>query len=313
MIELKGLLPIVATPFDPLGRVDFSSLARLIEVLPAWGADGLTFFGIAAEYYKLTDDERVEIARFAIPRCRSAGVVSVVSVTDHATEVAVDRARQWADLGADALMLLPPFFLKPGAASVDAHVRAVAAAAPDTPIMLQYAPEQTGVALPPAMLAAIGNDCPNVRDFKIESRPPGPYISRLLEIAPGVRVHVGNAGFNLIETFARGAVGLMPGCSMTDLYAKILDAMASEDRSTELDLHGVLLALLNHIRQDVEMIIRFEKHILVRRGIIASDYCRQPAYEPDAPAWSLFESLFARLEPHLAGEIKSRNTTTEAR
>ncbi|MEM6312930.1 MAG: dihydrodipicolinate synthase family protein [Planctomycetota bacterium] len=299
MLKLQGICPIVATPFDADGRVDGASFERLCHTLAAGGCHGLTLFGIAGEYYKLTDAERAELLGRLVDVCRSRGVPSIVSVTDQATEVAVETARRYQAAGADSLMLLPPFFLKPSAAAVEAHVRAVGAAV-DIPVMLQYAPEQTGVAIPPETLAGIANDLPTVRDMKIECKPAGHYISRLLELTDGaVRVHVGNAGFNMIETFRRGAVGVMPGCSMFDVYLDIDAALRTGDLPRALDTHTALLALLNHIRQNVEMIIAFEKHILMRRGVIASDHCRLPGYALDAEDRALFEVLYERIEPRL--------------
>lgn len=307
MIEPTGLLPIVATPFTPDGEVDRESFINLLDTLAQWGADGLTLFGIAGEYYKLTDDERVWMTELLAARCKELGVLSVVSVTDHAAEVAAKRARQWIELGAESLMLLPPFFLKPGAAAVEHHIRAVAAAVPDTPIMVQYAPEQTGVAIPPATFARIANDLSNVRDFKIECKPPGRYITQLLELTDQpVRIHVGNAGYNMIEAFDRGAVGVMPGCSMTDVYRQVLDAHAVGDRPREIEIHAALLAVLNQIRQNVEMIIRFEKHILMRRGAIAHDICRSPTHEHDEFERELFDSLYPLIEAFF---IASQTTT----
>ncbi len=305
MRELRGVFPIIATPFHPDGSIDHASLRQLVRVLAHGGCDALTLFGIAGEYYKLSDDERISMAEMVIAECRSLNVPSIVSVTDHATDLAVHTARRWSEMGADALMLLPPFFLKPGAALIDVHVRAIANAVPNTPIMLQYAPEQTGVAIAPAALAQLAKDLPNVQDFKIECRPVGPYITRLLELTSGsVRCHVGNAGYNMIEAYDRGAVGVMPGCSMFDLYLQIERACVRQERERAFELHTALLSLLNQIRQDVEMIIRFEKHILMRRGVIASDTCRRPSHEPDAFEWRMFNDLFDRLVP-LLGPLKT--------
>ena len=91
----------------------------------------------------------------------------------------------------------------------------------------------------------------------------------------------------------------MPGCSMFDIYLDICTALAAGDQSQALSLHGTLLAVLNQIRQDVEMIIRFEKHILMRRGIIPSDYCRRPSHEPDAHEWAMFETVYRAIAPLL--------------
>ncbi len=298
-LKLEGICPIVATPFTPEGEVDWTSFERLIRTLVRNGCDALTLFGIAGEYYKLADAERWEMAERLIAICKETGVPSIVSVTDHATEVAVKTARRFEKMGADSLMLLPPHFMKPPA---NAHIRAVGKAV-EIPIMLQYAPEQTGVAISPEVLADIANEIPTIQDFKIECKPAGHYITRLLELTGGkVRIHVGNAGFNMIETFQRGAVGAMPGCSMFDLYIRVNNALLRGDMDEALELHDVLLSILNHIRQNVEMIIRFEKLILMRRGIIESDYCRKPSFEADRYDIDLFDTLYTRTEKHF-GEL----------
>lgn len=302
-----GVCPILATPFTAEGEIDLASFRREIRALVEGGCQGVTLFGIAGEYYKLTDAERQQMAEVLM--AEDAGQASrIISVTDHASEVAVQSARRFAALKPDCLMLLPPFFLKPSAAATDRHIRAVAAAVPQMPIMVQYAPEQTGVGIAPDVLAAIARDCPNVCHFKIECRPPGPYISRLLELTEGrIAVHVGNAGFQMIESFARGAVGVMPGASMFEVYLAIVEALRSGAQERAFALHGRLLAVLNQIRQDVEMIIAFEKHILHRRGIIATDYCRRPTHRPDEVERRMFESVYRQIEP-LMGSSRGNST-----
>jgi 4-hydroxy-tetrahydrodipicolinate synthase len=291
--RISGVCPIIATPFTPSGEVDLAGFRRLVRTLAAAGCHGLTLFGIAGEYYKLDDEEKQQMAEALLEEAAGFDSAVIVSVTDHATELAVRSAKRFAALGPDCLMLLPPHFLKPGVAAVARHVRTVAAAVPDMPIMVQYAPEQTGVGIAPEVFAAIYRDHPNVFHFKIECKPAGPYISRLLELTDGrVRVHVGNAGFNMIEAFARGAVGIMPGCSLFDVYLQICAALAAGNQSQARALHGELLTVLNQIRQDVEMIIRFEKHILLRRGVLSSDYCRHPSHEPDTTEWAMFDAVY---------------------
>ena len=62
-VEVKGILPIVATPFTPSGEVDMASFETLCHTLAANGCHGLTLFGIAGEYYKLDDAEREAMAK----------------------------------------------------------------------------------------------------------------------------------------------------------------------------------------------------------------------------------------------------------
>ena len=299
-MELKGICPIIAAPFTAEGEVDFDSLQNEIYWLADHGAHGVTLFGIAGEYYKLSDQEADQMVHVVVDACRKKGIPSIVSVTQHASEVAVKRARQYQNWGADSLMLLPPFFMKPGAAAIYDHMKRVCNAV-EIPVVVQYAPEQTGVAIPPEVMARLREDTKGNLYYKIECKPAGGYISQLLRITEnGVKVLIGNAGYQFIECFDRGAIGAMPGASMCDLYRKIYDCYVSGDRQQAMALHGsVLLPFLNHIRQNVEMIITYEKRILCRRGAIATDYCRRPTFATDPVFDSLFDEFYELTKPYL--------------
>ena len=302
MSDIQGICPIIATPFTEQGEVDYESMTNLLRVLAQGGCGGLTLFGIAGEYYKLSDDEMNEMTALVVRECSAAKVPSIISVTRHATELAVKQARSTEAAGADCLMLLPPFFLKPGGAALYQHIKAVSLSV-SIPVMLQYAPEQTGVAMDPTLLARLAEEVPNLLYYKIECRPPGAYISRLLELTKGrIKIFIGNAGFQMIEGLDRGAVGVMPGCSMFDLYLKIYGAWRNGERAEAQRLHNELLAMLNHIRQDVEEIIFYEKRILARRGIIRTDACRKPSFASDPHFDSLFDERYEAIKP-LLGKI----------
>lgn len=295
LTEIKGICPIVATPFTNNGEVDYESLDKLVKHLINGGCHAVTLFGIAGEYYKLSDDEREKMAQVTIKAAKEAGGKTIISVTDHSTEVAVKRAKHFEEMGADCLMLLPPFFLKPGAKYLYEHMRAIANAV-EIPIMAQYAPEQTGVAIPPETFCKLEKECPNMIYYKIECKPAGPYVTNLMNLTDGkMKIFVGNAGFQLIECMDRGAIGAMPGCSMYDVYLDIYNHYADGDRETAIQLHNKLLPMLNHIRQNVEQIISFEKRILQRRGIIASDYCRKPSYDTDEYFDRLFDEFYKEM------------------
>ena len=292
MTEIKGICPIIAAPFTENGAVDYESLDKLVRHLIAGGCHAVTLFGIAGEYYKLSDEEREKMARVTIKAAKETGGKTIISVTDHSTEVAAERARFFEKLGADCLMLLPPFFLKPGAKYLYEHMKSIASAV-NIPIMAQYAPEQTGVAIQPETFCKLEKECPNMIYYKIECKPAGPYVTSLMNLTGGtMKIFVGNAGFQLIECMDRGAVGAMPGCSMYDVYLDIYNSYVSGNREKAIELHNRLLPMLNHIRQNVEQIISFEKKILCRRGIIKSDYCRKPSYDTDEYFDRLFDGFY---------------------
>ena len=295
LTEIKGICPIVAAPFTDNGEVDYVSLDRLVKHLLSGGCHAVTLFGIAGEYYKLSDDEREKMAQVTIKAAKEVGGKTIISVTDHSTEVAVKRAKQFEEMGADCLMLLPPFFLKPGAKYLYEHMKAIANAV-DIPIMAQYAPEQTGVTIPPETFCKLEKECPNMIYYKIECKPAGPYVTNLMNLTDGkMKIFVGNAGFQLIECMDRGAIGAMPGCSMYDVYLDIYNHYVDGDREKAIQLHNKLLPMLNHIRLNVEQIISFEKRILKRRGIIASDYCRKPSYDTDEYFDRLFDEFYKEM------------------
>ena len=132
--ELHGCYPILATPFRPDGEIDEESVVRLVRHLHAVGLPGFTMFGLASEFYKLSDADRETLIEGAF-EARAPDQTVIVSVTAHSLEVATKQARRAEEAGADALMLLPPFFLGPSEADSHRPVLEVAAAT-SLPIMV---------------------------------------------------------------------------------------------------------------------------------------------------------------------------------
>lgn len=294
-MEISGICPIAPAVFDDSGALAPEDYRRCCEQMIALGAESLTLFGIAGEYYKLEEKEEEILIDVTAELCRRCRAGCIISNTRHSTVSALHRARRIEDAGADCMMILPPFFLKPGGSALIDHLDALCASV-RIPVMLQYAPEQTGVAIAPEILAGLAKRHENLRYFKIECRPPGAYCAALSRLLPPDRkIFVGNAGFQMIEGFFRGAAGVMPGPSMPDVYRTIWEALCSGDCEEARRIHSILNALLNHIRQNVEMIIFFEKRILKRRGLIRSDFCRAPGFRTDPVYDSIFETLYQEL------------------
>lgn len=301
-MTIEGICPIAPAVFGESGEFDYDGYASCCAAMLRGGAHALALFGIAGEYYKLDREEEENLIDLTVGVCREQGAPVVISNTRHATEVAVGWARRIEEAGADCMMVLPPFFLKPGAAELTRHIEALCDAV-DIPVMLQYAPEQTGVAIPPEALAEIGARHENLQYYKIECKPPGGYISRLRELLGGAgEIFIGNAGFQMIEGVRRGAAGVMPGPSMFDVYRTVYDALRRGDEAEAMAVHETLNALLNHIRQNVEMIIHFEKKILKRRGLIDCDYCRAPTYRCDEINEALFDIYYREIEKLFTAE-----------
>lgn len=273
---IKGVNPIASVPFRTDGELDEASFSNMLEHLAGTGIDGLTLFGIASEFPKLSDDERERLATRFISDLSGSGVFRAMSVTDHATELAVKRARHFQQMGADALMLLPPFFLKPSQEAVESHINQVLEAV-SIPVMVQYAPGETGLPIAPDELARVAQRFPHAV-FKIECNPPVDYTRDFLQQAPGAHVLNGYAGLYMLQMLDAGGKGVMPGCSFSEIYVQIYRDWCEGRPEQAQALHQRLLPWITRWMSHCEYIIQVEKTILQQRGIIASDYCRHPGW-----------------------------------
>lgn len=274
--KIQGVNPIVAMPFSAQGDVDWASFRRLLAHLSGLGVNGLTLFGIASEFPKLDDSERLQLADVFLDELAGKGLFRALSITDHSTDLAVRRARRYQSMGADALMLLPPFFLQPSLAAVQAHISAVLEAV-TIPVMVQYAPGETGFPVTPAQLADVAKRYPHAV-FKIECNPPVEYTREFLQYAPQAHVLNGYAGLYMLQMLAVGGKGVMPGCSFSEIYLRIYRNWLAGEYPQAAQLHEALLPYIQHWMQHCEYIIQVEKTILQRRGIITDDYCRKPGW-----------------------------------
>src|SRR5262245_66597557 len=124
--EISGIVPIVAAPFTSSGTLDEDSFQSLIRHLLRTNASALTLFGLATEFYKLSDSDRARMQTLLLSETsQSESVAGIISVTDHSWEVACQSARNAEAQGADALMLLPPYFLAPGEDAILEHLTRV--------------------------------------------------------------------------------------------------------------------------------------------------------------------------------------------
>ncbi|MFC7623541.1 dihydrodipicolinate synthase family protein [Microlunatus sp. GCM10028923] len=305
---IRGVSPVLEVPFTDDGEVAVEDFRRVVRYVIGTGVTSVMFPGFAGEFYKLSEEERRLLTEVLITEVREltvdtgTEVAVIAAVQDHATKLAVQRARWSVEAGADAINLLPPHLLAPSAAAIEAHLRTVLAAVPDTAVVLQYAPAETGTSLDPQGLAALVRDHPNLALVKVESSPPGPYIAELGRLDPPIPAVEGYAGVQLPDAFRRGCVGTQPGCSLTEVYCEIWRRFADGDLAGGDRLHARLLPYISYWMLDTERIIATEKMISYRRGLIQSPYCRPPRHDLDGEELAMidrFLSEFGDLLPAL--------------
>jgi dihydrodipicolinate synthase/N-acetylneuraminate lyase len=297
--QFAGIVPVLAVPFHPDDTLDLDGFGAIVDHVVGTGVGAVTLFGLASEFHKLGDEEREALRRLLLERTRTRpDVLAIISVTDHATSRAVEVARAAVADGADALNVLPPHFLGPSAQAVTDHLDAVLGAV-DVPVIVQYAPSQTGTALAPDALRRLRREHPNLAAIKVETQPPGRYVGLLRDGDPAIDALVGYAGLQMPDALRRGAVGIQPGCSFTELYVELWRRHQAEDLEGFAELHTAMLPWLSAWMRQVELIIQVEKTILARRGIIASERCRAPGWALDAEERRAIDAFLDRFGPLL--------------
>ena len=108
-VDLRGIFPVVYTPFDPNGRIDEEDLERLVEHLIASGAHGLAAVGGASEAHKMTVEERKWLAERTIALVRDR-IPVIVGTSGTNTAESVELSRHAAEIGAKVVFITPPLF-----------------------------------------------------------------------------------------------------------------------------------------------------------------------------------------------------------
>lgn len=280
---LAGCVPILCTPFGDDGALDLPSLAREVDWVIGEGARGVACLAIASEGYKLTEAERDEVAKATVAAVGGRMPV-VVSVDGTGTEPAVERARRAAALGADTVMVLPPYFVKPDGDGLVDYYRRVGAAA-GVPLIVQDAPQLTGVAMGPALWARMADAVPELAAVKVEGGLQGPTISETRRVSGGrLDVFTGWGGLAMPDALERGAVGSMPAPNFTRLFAEMQGRWAAGDEAAAARLFRDALPFVLWAMQTIDHSVASAKEELRRRGVLTSAHQRQPAMALDGVA-----------------------------
>jgi 4-hydroxy-tetrahydrodipicolinate synthase len=153
--EIQGVLTAMATPFDADGRVDEGAARRLAAYLLEHGSHGLVLAGSTGECPTLTDEEEIELLR-AVRSEVGEETLLVCGTGTNDTRHSCELTKMAADAGADASLVVVPYYNKPNEAGIRAHFEAVAAAVPEMPMVMYNIPSRVIINASPALIGEIG-------------------------------------------------------------------------------------------------------------------------------------------------------------
>ena len=300
--DVAGVLPVVHTPFDSQGAIDYETLGREVEWALGQGADGVTT-GMVSELLRLSTHERMELTRQLVPTVNGRGIV-VASVGAECTQQAVQFAEHAERAGCNALMAIPPTTTALPDDELKLYFQLIATAV-ELPLIVQDASGYVGRAIPLTVCVELLDQFgPDKILFKPEADPVGPNLSALRDATGGkARIFEGSGGIYLVDSFRRGIVGTIPGMDLLDGVVALWRALQAGDDAKTYRLYFPICAIIAlQLQAGLDGFLAIEKYIMVRRGIFTSAECRQPtSWRLDEETRREVDRLFDLLQTELKG------------
>ena len=168
---MRGVYPILAMPFDEQARIDVEDLQREVEFAIDAGVHGLGI-AMASEIFKLSEAER-DLATTTVVEQVRGRVKVVVNTGAPGTDLAVQYSRRAQELGADAVMVIPPTAIPTTSAQVREYYRRISDAI-DVPIFIQ---DIDSAPVPPPLAVQIARESEKACYAKVETPPTPPRVT----------------------------------------------------------------------------------------------------------------------------------------
>jgi 4-hydroxy-tetrahydrodipicolinate synthase len=286
MARIEGVLTAMATPFDEDGRVDEAAARRLASHLVEHGSHGVVVAGSTGEAATLDDEEHISLLRAVAAELGGrATIICGTGTNDTRHSIALTRAA--AEAGAEAALVVTPYYNKPTPAGIVAHFEAIAEAVPELPLIAYNIPSRVVINVPPALLAELGRRIDNVVAVKQANNED-------LEPLEGLGLLAGNDDVFLRTLELGGAGGILVASHLVGAQMReIWDAAQAGDleRARRIDAElRPLYEMLGITTNPIPL-----KAALEMTGLIPSGGLRLPLVEADAEQRKAIEETLERV------------------
>jgi dihydrodipicolinate synthase/N-acetylneuraminate lyase len=291
--DWRGSFAIPMTPFDDQDRIDEDVLAGEIEFCIGCNTQGIVVPVLVSEFQALSESERRTMIRVPVEAARGR-VPVVANVAAVNTLAAVELARYAQETGANSVIAMPPYGIRPDFDTMFRYFRAIAAAV-SLPVWIQNAGI---VSLSPDQIIRLCSEIENIRWVKEEVWPPTHSIANLVnQNSPFIHgVMGGSGGRYMITEHARGSRGVVHACEFTDLIQRVWALLDDGQLEAAGDLFEHLLP---GIELEGLMGMAFAKEIMVRRGVFKNRNMRMESRPLDAGDLVEIDRVWERMKPYL--------------
>ena len=284
MPDRPPLIVAAATPLAPGGdALDEGAVWPMVRFLEERGADGVFACGTTGEGILLSLDERRRVAVVFRAALRGRLFVHCGAQT---TADTVSLAAHAAEIGADAVAVIPPPYFPLDADALTAHLLAAAAACDPLPFYIYAFAARSGYPVPIEVVARVRDLAPNLAGLKV-SEAPFTKVEPYLDL--GLPVFIGSEPL-IPAALERGAIGAVSGlaAAFPDVVREALD---TPDAAAEARLHNLRSAMEQH------PFIASVKHVLARRGVPIQPDLRAPMRSLSEAEAAALDSVLGELDP----------------
>jgi 4-hydroxy-tetrahydrodipicolinate synthase len=282
----------MVTPMHPDGTIDETGVAALVDHLLATGCDGIVVGGTTGESPTVTDVEAAQSIRAVVAQSKNRARV-IAGVGTYDTAASVRRALEAEAAGADALLLVCPYYSKPTQAGVIAHCLAVADAT-ELPVMLYDIPARAGIAMEASTLIELAGH-PRIRAVKDAKGDLFEAMSVMARTSLAYYCGIDELNLPYLACGATGVVSVV-GNVVADRNAELIRAVREGDLDTARAIQTSLIPLAEAIMRTSQG-ATMAKAALAELGIIPHATVRLPLLESPPPHLQRLTDALATIAP----------------
>ena len=290
-----GMWPVAPTPFHDNGEVDYDGMGRVLECMIDQEVQGICILANYSEQFLLSDDEREKLTKLCMKKI-DGRVKTIVTVSHFATDIVRPRAELAKSLGADIIMMMPPYhgaLLKGNPDQIFEQFNEISNVG--IPIMIQDAP-LSGIELSVPLLTKMINEIEYLTCFKIESANAASKIRALIKNCSS-RLDApfdGEESITLYADLEAGISGSMSSALLPEKIAPVIDHFWNNEKDQAEEVYNGILPLINF--ENRQCGFRATKTVMKEGGVIKSDFCRDPIKPLDLDTKNLLLNFAKRYD-----------------
>ena len=242
----KGSAVALITPFDENGKVNFEKIKELIEFHITNGTDAIVACGTTGEASTMNDEEHLAVIK-AVVDAVNKRIPVIAGTGGNDTDHSIYMSQEAEKLGADALLIITPYYNKSNKSGLRKHFEAIANSV-KLPIILYNVPSRTNVNIPPVLVADLAKNVDNIVAIK-EACGDLAQVAEICRLVPeDFAVYSGNDD-SILPLLSLGGVGVISVLANIcprethDLVAKFMNGDLEGSRKLQLDMKPLIDSL----------------------------------------------------------------------